>query len=83
MSHTVLREAHVNAIADARLSFNIPNYHSVNVTVNCPPGSTYLPDFYECTGIGNGTDNFTITLTLQKCTESLRNGKSVQIQFNI
>ena len=79
----VLSEAHANAIADARLSFNLPNYLSANVTVNCPPGSTYLPDSYECTGIGNGTIKFTITLTLQKCTESLRNGKSVQIQFNL
>ena len=79
----VLSEAHANAIADAHLSFNIPNYLTANVTVNCPLGSTYLPDSNECTGIGNGTVNFTITLTLQKCTESLRNGKGVQIQFNL
>ena len=79
----VLREAHANAIADARLSFNIPNYLSANITTNCPPGSTYLQDSNECTDIGNGTVNFTITLTLQQCTESLRNGKSVQIQFNL
>ena len=79
----VLREAHANAIADAHLSFNIPNYLSANVTANCPPGSTYLQDSNECTNIGNGTVNFTITLTLQQCTESLRNGKSVQIQFNL
>ena len=79
----VLREAHANAIADAHLSFNIPNYLSANVTTNCPPGSTYLQDFNECIDIGNGTVNFTITLTLQQCTESLRNGKSVQIQFNL
>ena len=79
----VLSEAHANAIADARLSFNIPNYLSANVTASCPPGSTYLQDSNECTDIGNGTVNFTITLTLQQCTESLRNGKSVQIQFNL
>ena len=79
----VLNEAHAKAIADARLNFNLPNYLTANVTVNCPPGSTYLPDSYECIGIGNGTVNFTITLTLQKCTESLRNGKNVQIQFNL
>ena len=79
----VLSEAHANAIADVHLSFNLPNYLSANVTVNCPPGSTYLPDSNECTGIGNGRVNFTITLTLKKCTESLRNGKGVQIQFNL
>ena len=79
----VLSEAHANAIADARLSFSLPNYLSANVIANCPPGSTYLPDSNECTGIGNGTVNFTITLTLQQCTESLRNGRSVQIQFNL
>ena len=79
----VLSEAHANAIADARLSFNIPNYLSANITANCPPGSTYLQDSNECTDIGNGTVNFTITLTLQQCAESLRNGKSVQIQFNL
>ena len=79
----VLSEAHANAIADARLSFNIPNYLSANIIVNCPPGSIYLPDSNECTGIGNGTVSFTITLTLQQCTESLRNGRSVQIQFNL
>ena len=72
----VLREAHANAIADAYLSFNLPNYLSANVTVNCPPGFSCLPDSYECTGIGNETVNFTITLTLQKYIESLRNEKS-------
>ena len=79
----VLSEAHANAIADAHLTFNLPNYLSANVTVNCPPGSTYSPDSNECIGIGNGRVNFTIKLTLQKCTESLRNGKSEQIQFNL
>ena len=79
----VLSEAHANAIADAHLSFSLPNYLSANVTLNCPPGSIYLPDSNECTGIGNGTVNFTITLTLQQCTESLRNGRSVQIQFSL
>ena len=79
----VLNVAYANAVANSRLSFNLPNYVTTNVTVNCPPGSTYLPDSYECIGIGNGTVNFIITLTLQKCTESLRNGKNVQIQFGL
>ena len=79
----VLNVAYANAVANGRLSFNLPNYLTANIIVNCPPGSTYLPDSYECIDIGNGTVNFTITLTLQKCTESLRNGKNVQIQFSL
>ena len=79
----VLREAHANKIANAHLSFNISNYLSANVTVNYPPGSTYLPDSNECTDIGNGTVNFTITLTLQKCTESLRNGNSANTIYSL
>ena len=38
----VLNVAYANAIADVRLSFNLPNYLTANVTVNCPPGSTYF-----------------------------------------
>ena len=79
----VLREAYANKIANAHLSFNNFNYLSANVTVNCPPGSSCLPDSNECTGIGNGTVNFTITLTLLKCTESLRNGKSANTIYSL
>ena len=79
----VLEDAHLKVVSNARLSFNLPNYLSANIAANCPPQATYLPDTYECAGIGNGTVIFTISLMLQKCTNNFKNGISEQIDFRI
>ena len=79
----VLEEAYLKVVSSARLSFNLPNYLSVNITANCPPEAIYLPDTYECAGIGNGTVTFTITLMLKKCTNNFKNGITEQVVFHI
>ena len=79
----VLEEAYLKVVSNARLSFNLPNYLLASITANCPPHSMYLPQSYECTDIGNGTVNFTITLTLKECTKNLKNGISELVQFSI
>ena len=79
----VLEDAYLKVVSNARLSFNLPNYLSANITANCPPQATYLPDTYECAGIGNGTVTFTISLMLQKCTNNFKNGINEQIDFHI
>ena len=78
----VFKEAYLKIVSNIRLSFNLPNYLSASVTANCPPQSTYLSD-YECSDVGNGTVNYTITLTLLQCTDNLKNGVSEQVLFNI
>ena len=79
----VLDEAFFKVVSNVRLSFNLPSYLSANITANCPPHATYLPDTYECAGIGNGTVTFTISLMLHKCTNNFRNGISEQVDFHI
>ena len=79
----VLEDAYVKVASSARLSFNLPNYLTVNIIANCPPEATYLPDTYECTGIGNGTVTFTISLMLHKCTNNFKNGITEQVVFHI
>ena len=79
----VLEDAYLKVVSNARLSFNLPNYLSANITANCPPQATYLPHTYECAGIGNGTATFNISLILQKCTNNFKNGISEQIDFHI
>ena len=79
----VLDEAFFKVVSNVRLSFNLPSYLSANITANCPPHATYLPDTYECAGIGNGTVTFTISLMLHKCTNNFRNGISEQVDFRI
>ena len=80
---SVLEEAYLKVVSSARLSFNLPNYLTVNIIANCTPEATYLPDTYECTGIGNGTVTFTISLMLHKCTNNFKNGISEQVDFHI
>ena len=79
----VLEEAYLKVVSSARLSFNLPNYLSANITANCPPHATYLPDTYECVGIGNGTVTFNISLMLRKCTNNFKNGITEQVVFHI
>ena len=79
----VLDEAFFRVVSNVHLSFNLPSYLSANITANCPPHATYLPDTYECAGIGNGTVTFTISLMLHKCTNNFRNGISEQVDFHI
>ena len=78
-----LEKTFFKVVSNARLSFNLPNYLSANITANCPPQATYLPDTYECAGIGNGTVTFNISLMLQKCTNNFKNGISEQVDFHI
>ena len=79
----VLENAYVKVVSNARLSFNLPNYLSASITANCPPQATYLPDTYECAGIGNGTVTFNISLILRKCTNNFKNGINEQVDFRI
>ena len=79
----VVEEAYLKVVSKIHLSFNLPNYLLASITANCPSQSTHLPDTNACSDVVNGTVNFTVSLTLQQCTDYLKNGNSKQLQFNI
>ena len=77
---SVLIEAYRRVVANAQLSFNVPDHISATVRANC---SNYLPQRRECVEIGNETVEFTMSVSLRECTQELRDNKSTDIIVTI
>ena len=78
----VLHEAYEAIVSRARLAFTEPDYLSISVDAKCPGGLPFLPN-YECTQINGSTVNFTVSVTLDTCTDELANGQSETVLLTI
>lgn len=72
--NSIVEQAYYRLLNMSQVQLNIPNhdYLQVATTTSCPPGSTPLSNGYGCDGSIN-TANFSVSVTLTKCTEILQN----------
>lgn len=71
---SVIELVYNDLVNSSRLEFPLPDYLQVEITTECPPGSTATGN-NGCSGIGNDLVNFTVSVTLTKCPDELRNFK--------
>ena len=69
----VIEQAYNQLVNSSQLAFPPLDYLDINITASCPDGSTADISNSGCSGIGNNTVNFTVTVTLNRCPPNLQN----------
>ena len=76
-----VRDAYDLIVNTALLSYDAPDFLTVDVVPSCPSGS--MQEELACVGIGDSVVDFAVTVTLKECTAEVMNGNSHTLVVNV